>query len=282
VEGEKNQPRKPKRQKHSGIGFTAGLEEAIQERYRSRLSDHGSDSRVDDLATYSIHLTRCQRIKLAVQRSARTRHVSKLKLNVLLSATRENKTYCYIDWSTVLLGLHTVSGRPPSKKQKIRRGHRKGIQDFFHWHTCEYDGYILFSCQFNYHHQTALLTGDSILLSTGFVMHKNTRAWYASKNDARRALIVNILTHVASRRQPLVDPDWATCKLREDMRGERDNDFCVLYDHKGNERNDIIFGVLFFRGDDRIFSVPNVIAEYDGGWTDFCFRDLRSKYNSIT
>ena len=107
-------------------------------------------------------------------------------------------------------------------------------------------------------------------------MHHNKRAWYASKFDAKRALVVNILTHVAIRRQTTGDPEWACTKLRSDMKGLPDNDFCVLYNNGGGDLNDTLFGVLFFRGDDRIFSVPNIVNDYDGGWSDFCFRTIRT------
>ncbi len=107
-------------------------------------------------------------------------------------------------------------------------------------------------------------------------MHRNKRAWYSSKSDAERALIVNILTHVATHRQFEGDPDWACSKLRPEMKGVTNHDFCVLYDSGGGNRSDTIFGDLFYRGDDRIFSVPNIISNYDGGWSDFCFRSIRS------
>jgi hypothetical protein len=272
----KRQPRKPKRIKHSGIGVTVGLEQAVQERYRRRVDEDNEDSREADNASYTAHLSRSLRVNLAVQRSARTRNSTKLKLNVLLSATREDRTYCYIDWSTVLLSLHTQSGLPPSKKQKCRRGHRKGIRNFIRWQTLVHEGYTLHTCEFNHHRQTVLSSSDSLLLKTGFVMHRNKRAWYSSKSDAERALIVNILTHVATHRQLEGDPDWACSKLRPEMKGVTNHDFCVLYDSGGGNRSDTIFGVLFYRGDDRIFSVPNIISDYDGGWSDFCFRSIRS------
>ncbi len=98
------------------------------------------------------------------------------------------------------------------------------------------------------------------------------RAWYATKADAKRFLIVNILIHVASSRQPTMDPGWVTYKLSEEMRDEFNNDFCVLYDNGGGNRNDTIFGVLFFLVDYRISSVPNVINNYNGGWTEFLLR----------
>jgi hypothetical protein len=272
----KRATKKPKRVKHSGIGVTHGLEEAVQERYRLRLDEEDYNSREVDNASYSANLSRSHRITLAVRRSARTRNASKLKLNVLLSATREENTYCYIDWSTVMLSLHTQSGVPPSKKQKCRRGHRKGIRDFIKWQSWVHEGYTLYTCQFDHHRQTVLSSANSLLLKTGFVLHRNKRAWYSSKSDAQRALIINILTHVATMRQPEGDPEWACSKLGAEMRGVTDHDFCVLYDSGGGNRDDIIFGVLFYRGEDRIFSVPNIISDYDGGWSDFCFRSIRS------
>jgi hypothetical protein len=272
----KRAPQKPKRIQHSGIGVTHGLEKAVHERYLRRLNVDNEDSREADNEAYSAHLSRAHRINLAVTRSSRTRSSSKLKLNVLMSATRVNRTYCYIDWSTVLLSLHTQSGLPPTKKEKCNRGRRKGIKNFIHWQTLCHEGYTLFTCEFNHHRQTILSSSNSLLLKTGFVMHSRKRAWYASKFDAQRALMVNILTHVASQRQTSGDPDWACAKLHTNMKGLAENDFCVLYDNGGGDRNDTIFGVLFFRGDERIFSVPNIPSDYDGGWSDFCFRTIRS------
>ena len=280
VLGERKLPRRPKRITHSGIGFRPGLEESIQERYRCKLLDFEVGSKEEDMAAYSIYLTRSQRISLAGSRSARTRNASKLKLSVLLGATREDNTYCYVDLNTIVLGLHTSTGYPPSKKQKTKRGRRKSTNDLFKWHSLDHEGHQIFSAQFDYHHQTRLSSADSILLSSGFVLHKDKFAWYATKADARRALVVNILTHVASKREPKKDPNWITCKLKEEMKGTVDQDFCVLYESGGGDRNDLIFGVLFFRGDDRIFLVPNVVNEYDGGWTDFNFRDIRSRFKN--
>lgn len=273
----KRKHRKPKTIKHSGIGVSHGLEKALQERYLRRLNDDDDDSREAANDAYSAHLSRAHRINLAVSRSSRTRNSSKLKMNVLMGATRANKTYSYIDWSTVLLSLHTQSGLPPSKREKRNRGRRKNIKSFFQWHTQCHEGYTLFTCQFNHHRQTILASANSLLLKTGFVMHADKRAWYASKFDAKRALIVNILTHVASQRQTSGDPDWACEKLHTDMKGLVENDFCVMYDCGGGDRNDTIFGVLFYRGDDRVFSVPDTPTSLDGSWSDFCFRTIRSK-----
>jgi hypothetical protein len=273
----RRQPRKPKRIKHSGIGVSHGIEKAVQERYLCRLNDANEDSRQAGNEAYSAHLSRAHRIDLAVSRSSRTRNSPKLQMNVLMSATRENKTYCYIDWSTVLLSLHTQTGLPPSKKEKRNRGRRKNIFSFIRWYELCHEGYTLFTCEFNHHKQTILSSSNSLLLKTGFVMHGDKRAWYTSKFDAQRALIVNILTHVATQRQTTGDPEWACSKLRTDMKGLAENDFCVLYDCGGGDRNDTIFGVLFFRGDDRVFSVPNTTSDYTGGWSNFCFRSIRSK-----
>jgi hypothetical protein len=108
------------------------------------------------------------------------------------------------------------------------------------------------------------------------VLHKNKKqVWYATtREDAR---IVNVLTHIASKGQPKEDPDWITCKLKQDMKVEVDRDFCVLYKNGEDDCNDTIFGVLFFQGEDCIFSVPNVIDNYSGWRAGFNFHELRSR-----
>jgi hypothetical protein len=160
-------------------------------------------------------------------------------------------------------------------EQKTQGGHRKGIWDSFHWHTCDHEGKKVFSCQFDNQYQTILSSANSALLSSGFATSKNNTAWHPTKGDTKRVLIPHMLTHVASKRQPTVDPDWPTHKLQEDMRGEIDKHIS-LPNKNDRDHNDVIFGVLFFGGDDVIFLVPNVIEHYHGGWSHFSFRDIGS------
>ena len=141
------------------------------------MNDGDNNSREADNAAYSTHLSRAHMINLAVTRSACTRNSSKLKLNILLSATQDNFTYCYIDWSTVLLLLHTQSGLPPPKKQKCNRGRQKGIRNFIHWQTLCHKGHTFFTCAFKHHRQTILSFANLLLLKTGFVMHRHKKAW---------------------------------------------------------------------------------------------------------
>jgi hypothetical protein len=95
--------------------------------------------------------------------------------------------------------------------------------------------------------------------------------YYSDKETAKRAVVLQAL--LLHSEIPDDIPSWVERYLPTARYNQPSRDFCVLYVHKPhNVFGDEMFGVLCFRGCERVLRVPADSRSFDcGQWQEFSF-----------
>lgn len=206
----------------------------------------------------------------------------------IISANIDNQTYRRIDLRSLCIAILSKDGKIPSG------GLKKQIRKYFRTEAIPLDGEVIdiigdgdlidtpqgYTASINYHFNSSLLLDgtDSALSDVGFVRYAKRRAYYRTREDAVNAVIIRTLVKFATKTEGTPrDPAWARRLLPDERSNYADTSFVALYQNAG--ANDILVGILSFRGRKRVLSIPRRPKDLTAPWQDFLFSEYYKTNN---
>ena len=210
------------------------------------------------------------------------------RMSNIISANIDNQTYRRIDLRSLCIAILSKDGKIPSG------GLKKQIRKYFRTEAIPLDGEVIdiigdgdlidtpqgYTASINYHFNSSLLLDgtDSALSDVGFVRYAKRRAYYRTREDAVNAVIIRTLVKFATKTEGTPrDPAWARRLLPDERSNYADTSFVALYQNAG--ANDILVGILSFRGRKRVLSIPRRPKDLTAPWQDFLFSEYYKTNN---
>jgi hypothetical protein len=263
---------KPVRKKlvHSGFGGKSKSITKCQANAKANDMVEDEDESCDVSGSYTRYFSMKQKIQMNLQR-VRTRSSSQslrqpVAVGEIWTSTKDEGTYAVLDLhQEVQRILNTsTSGKFIPPKKKMRR--------FRNWCTIQSrvvkEGGIecnTYSSRMNGQCSYAILSSKHIVPSDGFYGFYDGLVYYISKDKAKLACTIHALTTVCTKLRLKGILTWAERKLPDERRNVPGRDFIVLYSKVSEGVNDHqLFGVVYFRGEERVLSVPTDPLSWEG------------------
>lgn len=242
------------------------------ERKANKRKTKASSSNIESSDTFGVSAEDCLEDKfvasiprtqrLVASCTTRTTRSGNFSFQNIAGATREAGTYQYFDPVTTAVRALSTSVKPCKKLSKYFRTRQEMSVNSRTMFTttigCNGPPIRTFSNSWAALHHDVVDEIDGVL-------------YYSDKETAKRAVVLQAL--LLHSEIPDDIPSWVERYLPTARYNQPSRDFCVLYVHKPhNVFGDEMFGVLCFRGCERVLRVPADSRSFDcGQWQEFSF-----------